>query len=212
MSGLVVLEGRWENNRNISVKGLFDLLMEMQFENIHEYHFENFATNETLRSILGHVCGNNTRKNYIYIGAHGDDNGIHGSVDRISRTQLNNILRNSIGGSIKGIFFGACLFGNENNAGFFFERDVGIRRSVEWIAGYGESVDWIQSSAFDMIFWQHLLQARRMFPDAHEREIIGGVCDCLKDLMGGMMRSLDFQAFRRTPRRPYEPEPLINWE
>ncbi len=212
MSGLVVLEGRWENNRNISVKALFDLLMEMQFGNIHEYHFENFATGESLRAIIRHICGPYTQKRYIYIGAHGQNHHIYGSVESITRTHLNNTLRDYLGGQIRGIFFGSCLFCNENNISFFFEERHGVPNNVRWISGYGVSVDWMQSTALDIIFWQSLFRIKENYPDENEAYIIESVCKYLNDTMRGLMRELQFQVFRRRPGNPHEPEALINWD
>lgn len=211
-SGLVVLEGRWENRRNISVRSVFDLLMDLEFESIHDYHFENFATGETLRSIISHVCGPYAQKRYIYIGAHGENDYIFGSVDTITRTHLNNTLRECLGGQIRGIFFGSCLFCNDNNVEFFFEENYGVPNNVRWIAGYGRSVDWIQSTALDIIFWQNIFRMREDNPNANENFIIEGVCGRLNEITGGLMTELKFQVFRRRPGSPHEPEALIEWE
>lgn len=212
MSGLVVLEGRWQNNRNTSVRSLFDLLMDMEFGSSHEYYFENFATSETLRSIISHVCGQHSRKKYIYIGAHGDEGQIYGSVDRITRASLNNTLRDFLGGQIRGVFFGSCLFCNEDNAEFFFHNTHGVPNNVKWIAGYGRSVDWMESSALDILFWLNLFREKNRNPQSSEINIIDDVCNNLNGMMGGLMRELEFQVFRRWPGRPSEPQALIDWK
>ncbi len=211
MSGLVVLEGRWHSNRNISIRSLFDLLMDMEFGSIHKYHFENFATGETLRSIIEYVCGPNKRKRYIYIGAHGEENCLLGSVGLVTRTHLNNTLREYLGGQVRGIFFGSCLFCNDNNAEFFFDQTHGIPGNIKWIAGYGVSVDWIQSSALDIIFWQTVFRERAARPTHNENVIIQRVCEYLNRKMSGLMTDLQFQVYRRTPQHPDIPQPLIEW-
>lgn len=212
MSGLVVLEGRWQDNRNISVRSLFDLLMDMEFGSIHEYHFEHFATGESLRAIINCFCGPNSRKRYVYIGSHGDENGFSGSVERVSRTYLNNTLRDYLGGQIRGIFFGSCLFGNERNAEFFFDSDNGIPQNVRWIAGYGRSVDWIESSVLDILFWKRLFETKRRSESMNEADLISDVCEYLNLVAGGLVTSLEFQVFKRRHGRPAEPEALIEWQ
>ncbi|MCW8308866.1 hypothetical protein AruPA_17675 [Acidiphilium sp. PA] len=209
MSGLVVLEGRWQNNRNVSVRSLFDLLMDMEFQSIHRYHFENFANRDALHAIVEHVCRQGARKKYLYIGAHGNQNAIRGSVSNISRAEIRNILRNQVGPQIRGIFFGSCLFGNQNNAAFFFNRDAGIANSIRWIAGYGVKVDWIQSSALDIIFWQQIFRQREAQPDANENIIIEHVCTYLKENLSGLVTTLQFQVYRRRPHHLHEPQALI---
>lgn len=210
-SGLVVLEGRWERARNISVRSLFDLLVDMQFGSSHKYHFENFATGESLKEIIGSVCRNHSRKKYIYIGAHGNSNYIQGSVQHVSRTVLNNIFREKLGAGIKGIFFGACLFGNKKNAQFFFDMEAGVLRNVTWIAGYGKSVDWVESSILDILFWKKIFEIKAANPKLRESEVIKNVCNYLNENAKGLVADLEFQVFRRQPHHPDTPESLIKW-
>ena len=78
--------------------------------------------------------------------------GIHD--EGISRAVIRNVRERYKGGTTKrGIYFGACSFCHENNATFLFKEC----RRLQWIAGYDEDVDWIDSSALDLCFLRHLL-------------------------------------------------------
>lgn len=97
----------------------------------------------------------------LCIGSHGNESAIGGLGDcEISRAELRNMLRNSnFGGEIKGLYFGSCLIGTARNASFGLTETP--TTGLEWVAGYVKSVDWIDSSAIDMIFWSKYLHARK---------------------------------------------------
>ncbi|MGC9270917.1 hypothetical protein [Acidiphilium sp.] len=209
MSGLVVLEGRWQNNRNVSVKSLFDLLVDMEFNNIHNYHYENFTNVQSFRAILNNIFLPNAHKRYLYIGGHGDEINVNGTVDNVSRTEIRNSLHEIQGGQLRGFFVGACLFGNEENAGFFFAPEIGVVPTIRWFAGYQGNVDWIKSSVMDIIFWQRIFSERIRHPGATENTIIENVCNYLNHSVSGLMEELEFQVYRRRPQHPNEPERLI---
>jgi hypothetical protein len=97
----------------------------------------------------------------LYIGAHGDDTSIGGiGGETISRTELRNILNktNSQRG-ISGLYFGSCLVATQPNASFWLTEQT--TTGLKWIAGYSKNVDWIDSSAVDMIFWSKYLHERK---------------------------------------------------
>ncbi len=84
-SGLVVLEGKWYNTSNVSVKSLFDVLVDIKFDSPHEYYFEQFANANALKAILKENVGTYSGAKYLYIGAHGDEREFHGSSGTIKR-------------------------------------------------------------------------------------------------------------------------------
>jgi hypothetical protein len=62
-------------------------------------------------------------------------------------------------GAIAGLYFGSCLVGTPRNASFWLTETP--TTGHKWIAGYTKSVDWVDSSAVDMIFWSKYLHERR---------------------------------------------------
>lgn len=209
MSGLVVLEGKWSKTHNYSVKSLFDVLIDMRYGSPHEYYFNSFANGQSLRDILEDVCSHYSRRKYLYIAAHGDEFNILGSVKPISRTVFRNVL-SGLGGQVSGIFLGSCLFGHKYNAEFLFD-EGGVPGTVTWIAGYGKSVDWIESSVLDLLFWHTIFKVEARNPAAKKIDLIERVCEEVQSDAPGLVEKWQFQVFVRQRGPGTEPKPLLNY-
>lgn len=159
-TGLAVMEARWWDDGNHSVRGLFESVCGLATGNPFSFRYDMFCDRSSLATSLGHVGADQTF-NSVYLAAHGDEAGLQGSPNHdISRAQLRNLFREANQNFwISGLYFGSCLICNEANARFFFDQANGIR--VNWIAGYSKSVDWVVSSCVDMIFWSYLIQEKR---------------------------------------------------
>jgi hypothetical protein len=207
-SGLVVLEGRWFRQYNTSVKSLFDVLADINFDSPHAYYYETFANAESLDAIIKNVCGPRKRKKYLYVGAHGNENYIHGSAKEISRVQFRNSL-GATGNSICGIFIGSCLFGSTRNAEFLFNPNNPMPNHIKWVAGYERSVDWIESTVLDLLFWNTLFSYD---PNkCTELEMIEYTCQEMSEQAHGLIKKLKFQVFCRTRGASDELRKLFNY-
>ena len=196
---LSVAEGTWFEGTDISVKDLLDLLFKLQAMNPrYGYHREQFTTEESLREALKYAFAKG-RPEVLYIAAHGDTKGIHGfHDDTVDRQIIKEAIAGVTGTTKRGILFGSCLFGTEENAKFFLE-DPACKR-ISWIAGYSQSISWIDASILDLSFLQHLL-----FPSpgkghpqpkglsAQMRYAVGKVDFCMK----GLADDLGFQVYAR---------------
>ncbi|MFZ4580316.1 MAG: hypothetical protein ACOYOB_18185, partial [Myxococcota bacterium] len=76
----------------------------------------------------------------------------------ITRRALREMFKVWLPGTIDGLYLGTCLFGDEFNADYLLnppkQRD---KPPLRWVAGYETSVDWIDSSALDLLFWNTML-------------------------------------------------------
>lgn len=144
---LAVIESRWYDTSNDSVRGLFDLLAGMLKDNPFAYHYEMFNTAESLREIIRRVSKQKDIHN-VYIAAHGSEDGryLQAAGERISRVQLRNSLKAISPRRLHGLFFGSCGFGLQSEA-------IMESSGLTWIAGYTDLIDWIHSSAMDLYFW-----------------------------------------------------------
>jgi len=147
---LGVIEGKWKKDTNLSVKNLFDLLSDIHHNTPHGYAYEMFCNASSLKDIISRM-GKTRNLKYIYIGAHGNDDCIAAAGENIRRTAIRNELKQLSSGAIEGLFFGSCLFGNEDNASFLLGSDE--KTPIKWVAGYTTAVDWMESSALDILFW-----------------------------------------------------------
>jgi hypothetical protein len=79
--------------------------------------------------------------------------------------------------------------------------EAGVSTNIQWIAGYSESVDFIDSSAIDMVFGNRLLSER----DANSRrrqgnkkshiELVKIAASGVATLMPGIFREMGFNVY-----------------
>lgn len=202
---LAVIETRWWQTGNHSVRGLFDVLWDI-LEPGTRYHYEMFVDRNSLRSILTRIMELNRQPHirHLYIAGHGDNDGIHAAEGhhRISRGQLCNDLLECIPNREShrrgGLYVSSCQFVNDQNVCFMFDRDVASK--LRWIAGYSTTVDWIDSSLSDMLFWNTYYHSN----ENTEIRKIAEVGSRINSFMPGAFHELGFQIylFERGDVRP----------
>lgn len=197
-TGLAIAEARWWDNGNDSVRPLFETLAGIVESNPHAVRYDMFADETSLTRIIEDVTSGDFHS--LYIGSHGGENAIGGLGNaEISRAKLRNMLRNSNSdGPIRGLYFGSCLIGTAKNASFWLT-DV-PSTGLEWVAGYTESVDWIDSSAIDMIFWSKYLHERktnrsRKKGKRTELQMVKSASSEMKKLMPTIFNQLGFNIY-----------------
>lgn len=189
---IAVVESTWWQGRNTSVRGLFELVADINCNNPHSYHYEMANSEAALKEIIPRI-GRYKNCKYLYLAMHGNENGLHLlNEERLSRSELRNLLKKieaEQGSSLKGIYLGSCLFGTEKLAEFILTEDVGIN----WIAGYCEEVSWIKSSALDLLFFNELI----LEDDGSEIARINRTAEDLLDTASGLVKNLGFGIYTR---------------
>src|SRR5208337_1613692 len=182
-TGLAVIECRWWAEGNDSVRPIFETLAGIVEGNPHSVRYDMFVEETSLSQIISDIAGR-PELHPIYIAAHGDSGSIGGlGQATVSRTVLRNMFRRvNAAGSIKGVYFGSCLIGTGENAAFWLSQAP--TTGLLWIAGYTESVPWVDSSAVDMIFWSKYLHERQK--NRNRRRGKWSELDMVKEASGGM--------------------------
>src|SRR5262245_53486483 len=134
---LGVLEARWWDKGNHSVRPLFDALAGIHANNPFAYRYEMFSNHKSFHELL-FTMGKSRTVRRVHIAAHGTDTGIQCSNESISRTKIRNAVLNL---TIDGMFFGSCALGSKENARFFLARMDGHINKIKWVAGYEENVN-----------------------------------------------------------------------
>lgn len=203
---LAVIEGRWFENQNTSMKGLFDLLSEIHCEHINGYIHEKFYNVSAFQDIVRDL-GARRGLYYLYIAAHGDEDDIYARDDHpINRKVIRDLLvsiAKTKGSLIRGIFFGSCSFVNDDTIAYFNKVDLG---ELRWIAGYGQDVDWIAAAALDWCFWNDFLSNNNWDTEV---SAIDSTADFLNAMMYGLCRELGFNIYRRIGNNNPDFIPLI---
>lgn len=197
-SQVAVIEGKWEKARNLTVKSFFDFVCELHFADQHAYHYEMFNNGTAFQEILPRMCSTNNIR-HVYIAAHGGIDGILGSNgEAISITRIKNAVRelDNAKGALHSLYFGCCLFGQFDTIRELLEAS----NELTWIAGYTTSVDFIDSTLLDGLFWHHYIRSKEIAPlsrikDAYSR---------IKGDAPGLMQRLGFKVAVRDERRRSE--------
>lgn len=200
---VTVLEGKWFDHTNVSVRDFLRPLMDLWTHGHRKQgdaaiHYEMFTTEASFRSAMGHAFRHG-RPKVIYIAAHGDPEGIVGyhGEEVLSRTKIRNSIPDGEddGTTPRGLLFGACSFVNEDNAEFLLKS-----RRVSWIAGYSKKVDWYDSSLLEAFFLKNIL-----FPEADETpiELVRLVTARIQRDMQGLAEQLGFCVMIRKPGGGY---------
>lgn len=194
-SQVAVIEGKWEKGKNLTVKSFFDFVCELHFKDHHAYHYEMFNNGTAFQEILPRMCST-TNIRHVYIAAHGDTDGILGSNNEsISITRIKNAVRelDDARGTLHSLYFGCCLFGQ-----FSTLRDL-LEASSEltWIAGYTTSVDFVDSTLLDGLFWHHYFNSEEDAPLSRIKDAYSK----LKADAPGLMQRLGFKVAVRDARR-----------
>jgi hypothetical protein len=157
---LAVVESRWERKRNYSIRSIFDLISDLSYGDTHGYHYEMVNDEHAFKEIVSRL--RQTRGiRALYIAAHGIKDGIRASNGNLidKRVIFNTLTRRLADetGSLDGVHFGACWFLDERHAFNLLRRHGEGEPGLWWVAGYSKVIDWIDSSALDMFFWQQYL-------------------------------------------------------
>lgn len=151
-----VVETRWWSVGNHSVRALFEAVASIHYDNPSAFYYDMFNSKGSLKKVVDTRAKDGATE-VIYLASHGNETHFGPDEDSlISRSEFRNMLRAAnIDATIKGIYFGTCLTGNTDVARFFLQ-DTSTK--IEWIAGYSESVDWIEGTAIDMVFFSRLVE------------------------------------------------------
>ncbi|KAA1054425.1 hypothetical protein FH063_006681 [Azospirillum argentinense] len=213
---LAVVESRWWKTGNCTVKGMFDILAEIQTGSPVNYHYEMFNNTASLREIMGRLAADRKITN-VYIASHGDKTGISGAAGNddnfIPRNALGKLLKEATAsrtGGLKGIYFGCCLVGNAKTARALLTPPDGNDMGVRWVAGYVEEVGWVASSAIDIFFWNRYYEVSRKHEERrrkalkkgiairlHEAKKVQQVARFMRRFMPGAFRNLGLRVYIR---------------
>jgi len=148
-----IVESRWWDKGNHSVRALFEAVGAIHYANPSAFYYDMFADRSSLCKALRTRASDNLTE-VLYLATHGNQAEIGpGNGVVISRTEFrNDIAAANTRNQLKGLYLGTCLTGNRDTVEFLLTRNS----QLTWMAGYRESVDWVDGSAIDMIFFHKL--------------------------------------------------------
>lgn len=198
-----VIESKWWKRSNTSIRGIFDLVSDIATDNPSAYHYEMVNTAPAFSESILRIAKDREIR-YACIASHGDASAINFELSgqKLSKEEFRELLvsiKDTPGSTLRGIHISSCSFLADNTVQYLFEGDI----CASWISGYREEVDWIDSSALDLLFFNELLN----FEDEEtERDAIQRTAERIGKIAGGLCEELGFGIFtrRRGPARGYQ--------
>lgn len=198
-TNIAVIESRWWDDSNTSVRGTFDLISDILYDSPHYYYYEMANSEVAMKEALYRVATRRSCK-YLCLATHGYEDGLQmHNGDVLSRAEIRNILlkvTDAPNTKLHGLHLASCSFGTERLAEFIFKESV----SLEWISGYGEEVNWLDSTAMDMMFFSELVSDDR---NETPKERIWRTAINLHKKAGGLIDQLGFGIFVRSGKNGY---------
>lgn len=193
-TGIAVIESKWFEGSNVSVRGLFDLVADLATDTPHAYHYEMSCSEAALKEAIPRVAKYKDCR-YLCLAMHGNERGLQlMNEEQVTRTELKNMLsriKATRGASLAGIHMGSCMFGTRDIADKLFSAPTDLK----WMSGYTKEIDWVESSALDLLFFNNIVRLNGS--SLTEIQRIHFVADKIKENVGGLAASLGFGIYVR---------------
>ena len=154
---LAVLESRWNNTENLTLRPLFELLQDVRRGKRTNYLYERFLGEQSFAEALTFFRGVGD-VDLLYVGAHGSKRGF-GAYQPGLKVLTYECLRHQLEvgrpKSLCGVYLGSCSFGRKQNRERLLQ-DVALR----WVAGYSKEIDWEESYALDLLFIKTIIHSK----------------------------------------------------
>ncbi len=156
-------EGEWDQKHpELSVRPLIHVLEQSYLaagsELTYSYKFcQTVKRLETeLERLDGRKLNSQKQQHCLYFAFHGDGKGLYSSelTDQLSYEDIAKSLQQKASGSI--IFFGSCGARRSSEATLQAFKD---ETGAKLVVGYASNVDWITSSAYEMLFFSELCRS-----------------------------------------------------
>jgi len=146
---VLVLESPWEDEKSYSVWPFVEgFSRASEIEASYRSFFDSASFKHWIDVFRKHKRGRSG--NLLYVAAHGSKGRIEGLGKSINKNTVVDTLKKAR--SFQYVHFGSCLFGQESN----LEELLKTCRHIKWAAGYEKEVPWIQSTLFDILFWERI--------------------------------------------------------
>jgi len=159
---ILVLESVWSSDisDNTSVKPFFEGWATQLGVRIS---FRSYYDANDLKSWLSVFASSRTNPYVCYVAGHGNKNRLHGATGasiNLSKT-ISDVFPIKSGPKAKvghkGILLGACEVGTAAALENIIKK---TDSPLKWIAGYGKSVPWMESTLADILFLTYLIEGR----------------------------------------------------
>jgi hypothetical protein len=194
---IAVIETRWSRTQNVSVRPLFDLLSESWCAHPHGYHYEMVGSAVAAREAVARVAAD-PRCRAVYLATHGVAAGLalHNGEALAVADLAQSLARSSrpADAPLHGVYLSACGIGTRATASALLGGKTGQTTPIQWFAGYDRDVDWIDTLALEMLFFNAWIRVQENNTPGRAIEI---VAEKIARKAGGLVAELGFRLYAR---------------
>lgn len=180
---IFVLESTWNSENPLENCSVMPFVSEFAKQrNIKAYH-QVFTDSKSFAHWVKHFNKAASSSSLLYIAAHGNSNSIEGLQGHIKSVTVLDALKKAK--NIKYLHFGSCLFGGEINLKWILKN----AKHFHWAAGYNKSVDWVDSTLFDILLWGRISARDEESKNIKTHTIVKDIVD---NQVSGLTETLGF--------------------
>ncbi len=164
---LLVLESPWDR-KSVRSKSVWPFVSE--FARVYDIpaFFQGFSDKDSFQHWIRRFHKEKfSGPKLLYVAAHGSTGSIGGLLHDIYGKTIMESLKAAR--SIRYVHFGSCAFGSAEK----LETLLNTAKGLVWAAGYEEDVDWVDSTLFDVMFWNRIAVRDRDSKGRHFQKLIG---------------------------------------
>jgi hypothetical protein len=183
---ILVLESTWDHE-SLEQISVWPFISEFaNVKNLRAYYktFSNKAALEHWVKLYNQE--DSPRGKLLYIAAHGSMGSIAGLHANINGTTIRELLKQCP--DIPYVHFGTCNFGSQRN----LEKLLSEVDHLRWAIGYDQSINWIDSTLFDLMIWNRIAGRDPDDETIRARRAHTLVKELLDDSGNGLAKKLGF--------------------
>lgn len=183
---ILVLESTWDNE-SLSQMSVWPFISEFaNIKNLNAYYkaFSNKASLEHWVRLYNQESMPGSK--LLYIAGHGSIGTISGLKSNINAATIRDLLKHCP--DIQYVHFGTCNFGNQRN----LETLLYDVEHLRWAIGYDKSINWIDSTLFDIMVWNQIAGRDPEKDSIKGRRTHSLVKELLDEHVGGLATQLSF--------------------
>ena len=151
IKSIFILESSWNSDAPLQDYSVLPIINEFAKQRDIKIYHKVFTDGKSFKHWVEKYNRECSRGSLLYIAAHGNKGSINGLNTRIN---FNSTVVNTIkqAKNIQFVHFGSCLVGGTENLIFLIKK----AKHISWAAGYNKSIDWVDSSLFEILLWSRI--------------------------------------------------------
>ncbi len=163
---IFVLESSWDKAEPLKNSSVMPFVNEFAKQRQIKAYHQIFTDSKSFVHWIKQFNNASNKDSLLYIASHGNFGSLQALNGRINRKTVIESIRKAK--KIPYVHFGSCHFGNRVTLDLLMSK----AKHLKWTAGYMESVDWVESTLFDLFIWSRVSPNGRIIKNVKTHSIV----------------------------------------